>query len=719
MPPESKRTRPRNERHRHRLSDALLWFAALVIAAATIALYADANLFNSARFADHAQVALQEPEVRDVVSDRLGDFVVNELAEDAVAVRPLIDSISGIVIESAAFQRLFRSAVLQTHRALIDGDADSAVLTIANVGIIVSQGLRQLAPDVGKQIPESFDDALLQVANFKSVQGLSDAAKLSHDLSLYLVLLAIALLVAAFAISVDRLRSVGRLGISLILGGGLIVAVYFIVRFFALRPAIRGGVVDRQVGELIWDAFVSDLLTIAVLMIGLGFVLSVVVDGVLSGVPVQDRVRSFVDRVQSPESIRARIGWALVTVAFGLWLALSPLQAAGFALTMIGVLVVAIGLQELALIAAPNAMSDSSVAAAAELRGQRKKYARIAAVAAIGAMVTVTIVGAVHIGGGLQSLGLTRGSGACNGDVELCDRPLNEVAIAATHNSMSVASSPNWLFPSQEESIATQLNDGIHGLLFDVYYAYPGRRVYTDSVRSSPKARAEIRFQFGDQFVDAADRIRRSISKPDGIDPELFMCHGFCELGATRLEEATSALRTYMEQNPREVVIVVVEDYVPWQDMAEKFEQAGLRKYAYEGPWGPEWPTLGEMIDKNQRLVLLTEKEEPTIPWMHNAYDAIQETPFHFSNAEQLRKPSSCDEGRGSPENTMFLINHWVDTAPNPRPSIARRVNSFPFLSERIARCEKERNLLANLVAVDFYREGDLFGVVDELNANR
>ncbi|MBJ7354730.1 MAG: hypothetical protein JHC98_07885 [Thermoleophilaceae bacterium] len=703
---------------RNRWADLILWIVAIVLAATTVALYVNSNLFNSARFADHAQESLREPDVREVVSDRLGDFVVDELAEDAVAVRPLIDSVSGVVIESAAFQRLFRSAVLQTHRALIEGDSDSAVLTIANVGIIVSQGLRQLAPDIGNQIPESFDDALLQVASFKSVRGLSDAARASHNLSVYLVILTLLLLAAAFVISADRLRSIGRLGISLILGGGLIVAGYFIARFFALRPVVNGGVVDRHVGELIWDAFLSNLLTIAILMIGLGVVLSVVIDGVLSGVRVQDRARSFVDRVQSPESTRARVGWALGTVAFGLWLALAPLEAAGFVLTMGGVLVVAVGLQELALIAAP-APSAESGQAAAELRGQRKKYARAAAIGAIGAMITVTIVGAIHVGGGLQSFGLVRSTGACNGDEQLCDRPLNSVAIAATHNSMSVASSPNWLFPSQEESIASQLSDGIHGLLFDVYYAYPGRRVYTDTVRSSPKARSEMRAEFGDQFVDAADRIRRSISKPEGVDPELFMCHGFCELGATKLNEATSALRTYMEQNPREVVFVVIEDYVPWQDIAEYFERAGLRKYAYDGPWGPEWPTLGEMIDKNKRLMLMTEKETPTIPWMHNAYESVQETPFHFSNIEQLRAPSSCDEERGSPENTLFLINNWVDTAPNPRPSIARRVNSQAFLSSRIARCEKKRNLLASLIAVDFYREGDLFGVVDDLNASR
>jgi len=167
-------------------------------------------------------------------------------------------------------------------------------------------------------------------------------------------------------------------------GRGMISDVTTVLmRDFATNMQNRISAIDRDVGELIWDAFASNLLTIAVLLIGLGVVLSMVIDGVLSGVRVQDRVRSFADRVQSPESIWARVGWALLTVAAGLWLALDPLQAAGFALTIIGVMVVAIGLQELALIAAP-APSAESGAAAAELRGQRKKYARIAACSAVG-----------------------------------------------------------------------------------------------------------------------------------------------------------------------------------------------------------------------------------------------------------------------------------------------------------------------------------------------
>ena len=52
----------------------------------------------------------------------------------------------------------------------------------------------------------------------------------------------------------------------------------------------------------------------------------------------------------------------------------------------------------------------------------------------------------------------------------LCDRPLTEVALPATHNSMSVPL-PGWFSAMQERPIADQLPDGIRGLLIDTHYA--------------------------------------------------------------------------------------------------------------------------------------------------------------------------------------------------------------------------------------------------------
>ena len=51
--------------------------------------------------------------------------------------------------------------------------------------------------------------------------------------------------------------------------------------------------------------------------------------------------------------------------------------------------------------------------------------------------------------------------------------------------------------------------------------------------------------------------------------------------------------------------------------------------------------------------------------------------------------------------------------------TIGRRVNAHAFLARRVARCRETRGMLPNIVAVDFYREGDAARVVDELNRVR
>lgn len=703
---------------RTRVSVTLLVLAAFVIAAAVSVQYVEYNVFDSARFADNAQASLEIDEVRAVVVDDIGDLIVSEISQDAVAVRPLIDTISNSVIETAAFQRFFRSAVLQTHEAAINGETDNAVLTIANVGVLISQGLRQLSPQLADQIPDEFDDVLLQIAEFDSVAELSSAAERSDDLTAIFPLLALMLVVLAFAVSPNRLRTLGQVGYTLVASGVLIAITYFISKALVLDELVSQGVIDREIGELIWETFMGGLFSVAVIVAALGAVIAAVGDGTLSGIRLKDRLANFAALGRVPERPQLRVLWSVGAIALGVLIALNPTDAAAVAAIIAGLVVLAAGLQELALMAVDESALPGGEGKAARSRGERRLIRTIAIVSVIGVFVVVSI-GAIRVGGGLEGLGIVSDPRACNGSRDLCDRPLNEVAIAATHNSMSVAAKPNWLFPAHEEPVATQLADGIHGLLIDVYFAYPGKRVYTDTERSSPKAGDVILEEFGAEFVGAANRIRRSISKPQGIDPELFLCHGFCELGATPLAEVLIEVREYLEKNPREVLVVVFEDYVPVSDLAESIEANGLRNYAYDGPWGPEWPTLGEMIDDGGRLVLLTENAEPDVPWIHNAFQSIQETPFNFPTIESLRAPESCDESRGAPENSVFLINHWVDTAPNPRPSIAARVNSFAFLKNRIERCQRDRNLLGNLIAVDFYREGDLFAVVDDLNQER
>jgi hypothetical protein len=48
--------------------------------------------------------------------------------------------------------------------------------------------------------------------------------------------------------------------------------------------------------------------------------------------------------------------------------------------------------------------------------------------------------------------------------------------------------------------------------------------------------------------------------------------------------------------------------------------------------------------------------------------------------------------------------------------SNARQVNARPFLTNRLQTCRRIRGRLPNLVAVDFYRQGDPLATVDALN---
>jgi hypothetical protein len=162
-------------------------------------------------------------------------------------------------------------------------------------------------------------------------------------------------------------------------------------------------------------------------------------------------------------------------------------------------------------------------------------------------------------------------------------------------------------------------------------------------------------------------------------------------------------------------------------DIDAAIRRSGLIDYVYEEPLDPAAPpTLQDIIDSGGRALVVLEQGEggAEAPYIHNAYEALtQETPFSFKAPKLLTDPkhldASCEPNRGPDDAPLFLLNHWIDTSPAPRPSNAAKVNNSDALLARIRRCEELRGVPVNFISVDFYREGDLFAVADELNAER
>jgi hypothetical protein len=300
---------------------------------------------------------------------------------------------------------------------------------------------------------------------------------------------------------------------------------------------------------------------------------------------------------------------------------------------------------------------------------------------------------------------------ACNGYSELCDRRVDEVAFAGTHNAMSNQSIQGWMFPHQEADIPQQLTDGIRALLFDVHRGFSGgARIKTD-MSTEPSAEKVIA-AVGKEGYDAALRIRNRLVGVDEGNPSLYLCHGFCELGAYTLTPLLTEIRNFLISHPDEVLLLIIEDYAAPSEIAHAFDQSGLTDFVYQGSGKPNWPTLRDLITSGRRVIVFIESGRPGIGWLRPAFESIRETPYTFHKTEEF----TCAANRGGDSGSLFLLNNWIDTTPAPRPSNALLVNSFTALSQRALLCAQERDHMPNIIAVDFYRTGDLLRVVDQIN---
>jgi hypothetical protein len=284
---------------------------------------------------------------------------------------------------------------------------------------------------------------------------------------------------------------------------------------------------------------------------------------------------------------------------------------------------------------------------------------------------------------------------------------------------MSAADEPGWFFAEQPDGIISQLDHGIRALLVDSWYGQRTQRpgIIANTDHSRAEALAEAHVSFGAATLRSALRVRDALDLTPQGPVEPYLCHALCELGSTPWLPVMRQVHTWLAAHPREVVTFFVQDTVSPADTAEVFGKAGLLSSVYTptaaDAAAQRWPTLEQMIDSGQRVVVLMENHSggTTYPWLLDGFRWTQETPFLFRHPSQF----SCRANRGGPDSSLFLLNHWI-TDKKSEVSNATAVNARGVLLPRAEHCEEQRGLLPTFVAVDFYDRGDLFRVVDTLN---
>jgi len=255
----------------------------------------------------------------------------------------------------------------------------------------------------------------------------------------------------------------------------------------------------------------------------------------------------------------------------------------------------------------------------------------------------------------------------CNGSLDLCSKQYNEVAYLTTHNAFN-SDQDGLLFPNQTYNIASQLNDGVRGLMIDVYDLFGTPTAY----------------------------------------------HSIFALGTIPLSDIFNDIKTFLDNNPNEIVTIILECYVTANDIEDEINQSGLSSYLYTH--NTVWPTLQNMIDNDNRLVIFTDVDDASSSqnWYHYVWDYAVETHYSVATINDF----TCDFNRGDPLNDLFILNHFITDATLGYGlyTESNNVNANPFFINRALDCQNQTNKFPNFVTVDYYELGDGLAVVDQLN---
>ena len=310
----------------------------------------------------------------------------------------------------------------------------------------------------------------------------------------------------------------------------------------------------------------------------------------------------------------------------------------------------------------------------------------------------------------------------CNGYIELCPLPINQMVWPASHNAMSSAAY-DFFGAEHTITIPEQLNSGARFFMLDAYYGYDDNGLVRTNLAGGVHE-DQIRAEHGADAVHELNRLGALTGAADtsGKKQDVYFCHDFCELGAVKADDILTNVRQFLETNLTDVVILDVEDYVKPKDLKQALVDADLfdRVYTPRQEDG-HWPTLLKMIqpkhkkdaENPRRLIVISEKHPDVYQWLLGTYTVSQETPYTYQAVSQF----GCKPNRGKTGKPFFIVNHWLRPDGPPDPVEAAHVNSSKVLTKRLSDCIAQRKALPTALAVDFTAIGDLYKTVNTFNA--
>lgn len=580
------------------------WFAttlivlgAIVLQAGVVAGYVNRQVLDVDRFA----VSVDEVRRQPAVSAALGRTLTDRLLQsqpDAVAMRPLIDSVAASVVGSEALSGPTRVAAAQFQRSLTEPEGDVLVLRIADAAAVLTAALVRIAPRDVVSPDTTVPLVLARIGNQSFAGQTLGLARFVRTMAWLLPLAGVALMLLGVLMARRRRRAVFTAGLAVVAGSCVL----------AMALLAGGWWADGQDDQTVSGALVRHgwpvLMDSAWWSVLAGGVVGVLVAASAASLlpelnPVDVVLRGWRLAARRPRRPAAQVLRAVALLAIGVAVALRPLGVAVLAGVLLGVWLVLYGAHELSAATTDEDLrlrrrrpvGAQTLERASPMPRRATRASAVAAVVALALLIGLVTWGgdsspATAAAGGTES-GAIAGTGAiCNGYAALCDRRFNDVALAGTHNAMATASDRSWFIPEQGPSIPGQLDDGVRALLIDVWPGFPTVDGRVATARSAwADAKAELERDVGVETVAAGLRLLEAVQEATPAGPEgLYLCHGLCELGSADVEGSMALVKAWLDAHPDEVITIGIEDHVAAADIGAALDASGLDAYAATPP---------------------------------------------------------------------------------------------------------------------------------------
>lgn len=682
--------------------------AALCAAGGVLAAWTESTLYEAESFSRRSVAALGSEAVRHEIALQLTDQLVQSGNREVTAFRPAAVLAAETLVDTDTFKAIFATSMRRTHSALLSGSSGAA-LDLSDSLSLLSTSLRLTgeakAAERGTTASTTLPDVITHVSKLRVWKFRSE---IERSVSL-LLWTALGATIVSVLVAVDRRGAAARLGLGL---GGAGLLVWAVA---ALSSRLAKGLADepqlrRATQDAVW-AVTSDLRVVGISMMIVGLVVFAAArtDARVSLASARQAVEQRIRRIRS--TALGSIVLAIVLGVIGVSMLVSPAAAAETLAIAVGLAFVYAATRVVVSLATPVVEEERGDGAPMPTR-HRLVWAGVGAgLVAIAVAVTVVQVRSA------RSRAEATYELRCMGEVDLCARRLDEVTLAGAHNAMSAAAYPGWLFAEQTGSLGSQLRSGVRALLIDAHY---GRK---SSVKvpgaGVPLVITDIAAEYtvpGAEVADAglrarAEQLAASAPIRGRAKRDVYLCHNYCELGAVRMADALRPVAKFLDENPGEIVTLIVQDAVSSADVATAISEAGLRDKAAVLRRGETLPTLGDLVEAGTPLLVFAERGDDRSPeWYPRAYDFFQETGYTFTSLDAF----DCAPNRGRATNRLLLVNHWVNRSP-PDPATARRANSAGVLQRRVQRCLDERGLLPTVIAADFATSGQLIATAADI----